>query len=65
MDEEPSLRHRRKVYLATMAVVITTIVIAWFVIRTGPAAIAMTVAVCFVPPFAAIIANRGGPGNRR
>jgi len=51
---------RQRRYFALMGTCIGLIVLAWFVVRffsTG-AAIAMSVVAMFIPPVAAIVANR-------
>ncbi|GHJ34397.1 DUF3099 domain-containing protein [Streptomyces sp. TS71-3] len=57
---------RRHAYFVMMGICITLFVLAWGVVRIWsiPAAVGMCVVAMVIPPMAAIVANRRGPGDR-
>ena len=61
------LATRKHIYLALMGVCLALIVLAWTVIDrySGTAAVAMSAAALFIPPFAVIVANAGSSAGRR
>ncbi|MHA6761001.1 DUF3099 domain-containing protein [Streptacidiphilus sp. PAMC 29251] len=57
---------RRRSYFVLMGICLVLIVLAWNVVRlwSVPAAVAMSLVAMFIPPVAAIVANRKGPDDR-
>ncbi|MER7793380.1 DUF3099 domain-containing protein [Streptomyces sp. NPDC097640] len=57
---------RRHAYFILMGACLTLFVSAWGFVRlwSVPAAVAMCVVAMVIPPLAAIVANRRGPGDR-
>jgi hypothetical protein len=55
----------RRWYFLLMGTCLLLIVLAWNVVRlwSVPAAVAMSVVACLIPPVAAIVGNRSGPGG--
>ncbi|GAA4972079.1 hypothetical protein GCM10023205_42640 [Yinghuangia aomiensis] len=60
------MRTRKKLYFALMGTCLTLFVLSWAAIRfvSVPAAVAMSVVAMVIPPVAAIVANRRGPGDK-
>jgi hypothetical protein len=58
---------RNRLYFILMGGCIAAVILAWTVVRlfSVTAAVVISVAVGFVPPIAAIIANAGDEGSRR
>lgn len=65
MDQRGTYRSRRRRYFILMGVCLTLFVGAWAVVRlwSVPVAIAMCAVAAALPPVAAIVANRRGPGE--
>jgi ABC-type transport system involved in cytochrome bd biosynthesis fused ATPase/permease subunit len=56
------VRHRKRIYLIMMGTCLTLFVLSWTVVRffSTPLAVVMSIVALVIPPFAAIVANRGG-----